>query len=146
MPMKRSVFCMLAVLPLLAGAVLLLRSRPEPPERIPVQTEEERTAWLRAQSWEPLSCTEQEVTVPQQMTGVYAGYAALQTYQHLPLPEYSGQRGVLYTYVLKDTQLCAELLAADGILIGAQCYLPEESVTLDMKGNPFSYPDADNLT
>lgn len=136
--MKR-IFRYLLVLPpaLLCLAAVVLCHRADAPAMltVPAATEEERSAFLFAKGWQGEIISSQAVRIPQTMDGTYADYAALQTYQHLPLADYAGERAVLYTYALQDTACRAELLTADGILIGAQCYVPEDGAVLDMQGS-----------
>ncbi len=134
--MKHKMTLLLAVLPLLLCAGLLLL-RPEQEEAgIPAADEAVRLAWLESQglSCEPVSSA--GVTIPLHMDGTYASYAALQQALGLPLAAHSGESGMLYTYYVKgsDPPLYAELLTADGILIGAQCYFPHDSITRDLQG------------
>lgn len=128
----------LLLLPLLCvGTVLLLRESPPEPLTVPAGTEEERLAFLRSEGWEGTYIASQTVTVPAE-DGVFSAYAGLQRSRGLPLDEYVGREAVIYTYSLRHTTLCAELLTADGILIGAQCYDPEVHLTLDLRGELFS--------
>ena len=136
--MKR-IFRYLLVLPpaLLCLAAVALCHRADAPAMltVPAATEEERSAFLFSKGWQGELIASQAVRIPQSMDGAYANYAALQTYQHLPLADYAGERAVLYTYALQDSVCRAELLTADGILIGAQCYVPEDGAVLDMRGS-----------
>ena len=91
---------------------------------IPAATEDQRIAFLRSEGWEGPPIGTQTITIPQP-DGIYADYAALQAQQQLPLTEYIGQQEMLYTYALKGTDLIDELLTAEGVLIGAQCYDPQ---------------------
>ncbi len=124
--MKKAVKAVLLTVPVLfcAGALLLHSQRPEP-LTIPAATETERTAFLRSCGWDASLFATQTVIVPGEDT-IYHDYAALQRVQNLPLDRFTGERAMLYTYTLRDSSLCAELLIADGELIGAQCYLPEQ--------------------
>ena len=79
--------------------------------------------WLLG--WDASLFATQTVIVPDE-DAVYTDYASLQRVQNLPLDRFAGKRAVLYTYTLRDSSLCAELLIADGVIIGAQCYLPEQ--------------------
>lgn len=126
----------------LCAAALILSHREQPPQTltIPAAAEPERIAYLRSQGWEGELLSSQAVIVPQE-DAVYAEYAGLQRRQQLPLYAYTGKRAVVYTYALENTELYAELLTADGILIGAQCYSPEEHITLDIRGKTFHLPD-----
>lgn len=114
-------------------------------QQIPAADEAARLSWLAARGLDCEAVSSRAVTVPLDFSGVYGDYAALQEALCLPLEAYSGQRAVLYTYQVKDSEplLYAELLTAEGILIGAQCYRPEESATLDLKGNLFTAPPED---
>ncbi len=114
------------------------------PLQVPAADETARLAWLSDHGWQCEAVSSQAVIVPTDFSGTYMDYAALQETLHLPLEAYSGQRAVLYTYYIKGSEppLYAELLTADGFLIGAQCYHPEESVTLNMQGEVFTAPPA----
>lgn len=119
------------------GALALFREKTPEPAAVSVGTEEERLVFLRSEGWEGTLLSSQTVTVPAE-DGAFAAYAELQRSRGLPLDEYTGREAVVYTYSLRHTSLCAELLTADGILIGAQCYDPETHVTLDLRGEPVS--------
>ena len=124
--MKKAVKAILLVIPAAACTVaLLFHARKPEPLTIPAATETERTAFLRSCGWDASLFATQTVIVPDE-DAVYTDYAALQRVQNLPLDRFAGKRAVLYTYTLRDSSLCAELLTADGVLIGAQCYLPEQ--------------------
>ncbi|MDE7094369.1 MAG: DUF4830 domain-containing protein [Oscillospiraceae bacterium] len=120
-------------------AVIFSHQKKQPPtDNIKASTEFDRHAWLLTQGWNAELLHSRAVTIPFDFDNSnYQTYANLQIQQRLPLENYAGKRGVLYTYQLENSPLYAELLTADGILIGAQCYLPEESITLDMQGKEF---------
>jgi hypothetical protein len=120
----------LLVLPplVLCGAAICLCHRQSPVRKeITAATENDRTAWLALQGWEAELLTSEAVTIPTDFSGTYADYAAMQEQQQLPLSLYKGERAVRYTYLLKNTEpvLYAELLTAEGLLIGVQYYSPE---------------------
>ncbi|MDE5792868.1 MAG: DUF4830 domain-containing protein [Oscillospiraceae bacterium] len=120
-------------------AVIFSHKQKQPAtDTIKAYTEFDRSAWLLTQGWNAELLYSRAVTIPYEFnTNTYQTYANLQIQQRLPLERYAGTRGVLYTYELENSPLYAELLTADGILIGAQCYLPEESITLDIHGKEF---------
>lgn len=119
-------------------AVILSHKQKTPAtDTIQAATEFDRSAWLVTQGWNAELLTSRAVTVPFTFDNSYQTYASLQIQQRLPLQEYAGKHGILYTYQLENSPLYAELLTADGILIGAQCYLPEESITLDIHGKEY---------
>lgn len=122
---------------LCVGAFWVFREKPPEPVTIPAGTEEERLCFLRSEGWEGTLAVSQGVIVPEE-SAFPAAYAGLQQSLGLPLAEFAGKSAVLYTYSLRHTALCAELLTADGVLIGAQCYDPETHCTLDLRGEPFS--------
>lgn len=133
--MKTRTVCLLA-LPaavLLGTGVLMMRHAPQ--EGIPAAQEDDRRVYLFMQGWKGDEIAVQEVTVPESDDTVFSEYAALQESQGLPLARFRGECAVRYTYQLRDSALYAELLAADGILIGAACYDPETHVWLDIQGN-----------
>lgn len=120
--MKKYIFLLIPAAIIIA--VVCCHQRTPALPSVPAATEEQRIAFLRSEGWEAAPIGTQAVTIPQP-DGIYADYAALQAQQQLPLTEYIGQPAMLYTYALSGTDLVAELLTADGILIGAQCYDPE---------------------
>lgn len=116
-------------------AVILSHQRKTPAtDQIRAVTEADRSAWLMLQGWSGELLDSRPMTVPYEITELYTDYADLQTRLRLPLMQYAGKHGVIYTYQLNDSHLYAELLTADGMLIGAQCYDPTEGRTLDMHG------------
>lgn len=116
----------------LGVGVLLMQ--PGTPEGICAAQETDREIYLFTQGWKGEQIAAQEVIVPDGQDAVFADYAALQTAQGLPLSDYAGHSAVRYTYRLRDAPLYAELLTADGILIGAACYDPETHVLLPIQG------------
>lgn len=143
--MKRCLKYLLAVPPLLlcAAAVCFSHSNTQGKHlKIPAATESERLSWLASQGLEAERLSSQAVTIPMDFGGTYAAYAALQAAQLLPLTAYAGERAVCTTYEIRESEplMYAELLTADGILIGAQCYHPEEGVTLTMQGEAVTLP------
>lgn len=121
---------------LLCAAALALHCRETSPGSVPIAaaSEEERIRYLRSEGWEGELLSAQAVTVPAEET-VPEAYAGLQRRQQLPLHEHAGTQGMVYLYSLRNSDLYAELLTADGILIGAQCFDPSVHVTLDIRGN-----------
>ncbi len=141
--MKRCVKYLLILPPLLLCGLALCLSHGSPvgtATEIPAATEDERIRWLASQGLRAELLGSQTVTVPLDFSGSYAGYAALQEHLQLPLAAYAGEAAACITYKITDSepQMYAELLTANGLLIGAQCYLPEEGVTLDMQGHVFT--------
>ena len=120
-------------------AVILSHQRKQPSaDLIRAVTESDRSAWLMLQGWSGELLNSRPMTVPSEFPELYADYVNLQTKLRLPLMQYAGKHGVIYTYQLDNSELYAELLTADGMLIGAQCYYPEEGITLDMHGRRLS--------
>ena len=105
---------------------------------IPAGTEEERMLYLFAQGFKGREQSAQEIIVPDCSDAVFADYAALQTAQGLPLEQCSGKPAVRYVYELEQTNLYAELLVADGMLIGAMCCNPAKHEILAISGKPCS--------
>ena len=139
----------LLILPpaVLCGVAVILSHQKKMPaaDEIRAAAESDRSAWLMLQGWNGELLTSRPVTIPAEITEMYQAYAELQTRQRLPLMQYAGKHGVLYTYRLENSDLYAELLTADGILIGAQCYRPDEGITLNMHGNPVTgMPESDS--
>ncbi len=104
---------------------------------IPASTEEERLSWLAMQGIDAEPIASQTAVIPSDFGGIYAEYASLQEMQGLPLAAHAGDTAVCTTYLVREHEplLYAELLSADGILIGAQCYAPEESRCLPCRIN-----------
>lgn len=143
--MKRLVRYLLIVPPLAicAAAVILCHGGTDDlRETIPAATESQQLQWLAMQGLQAERIASQAVTIPAEFTGSYAAYAALQEQQALPLADYAGRNAVCVTYQVTDSEplMYTELLTADGILIGAQCYLPEEGRMLTMQGKQFTLP------
>ncbi len=141
----KSYFKYLLILPpaiLCCIAVILSHEKRLPgTDTIKAAAEFDRRAWLITQGWNAELLSSRPVTVPFIITEDYTDYAALQTRQRLPLAQHLGSHGVIYTYQLENSSLYAELLTADGILIGAHCYQPEQHQLLDMQGTPvISFP------
>lgn len=144
--MKRCLKYLLILPPLLlcAAAVCLSHSRSGPkPQYISAATEEARLEWLASQGLEVVPVSSQAITVPLDFSGNYADYASLQEQLRLPLGDYAGQRAVMYTYCITESEpaMYVELLTAGGYLIGVQCYIPEDSETLDLQGKPYKSAD-----
>lgn len=124
---------------LLAGAVILCGvwgfSRHDKPTGIPAATETDREIYLFTQGWkgEP-DPDERTVIVPDAADAVFAPYAALQAQQGLPVADFAGKTAQVYTYRLYQSELYAELLCADGELIGAMCYDPAAPEMLSIQG------------
>lgn len=116
-----------------------------PAQVIPAGTQAQQLEWLAAQGIEAQQALTQEITVPVDFSGNYADYAALQELQQLPLRKYAGKSALCATYRIENgaQPMYAELLIADGILIGAQCYTPEGGQTLDLRGEPFTLKAAE---
>ncbi|MBR4320593.1 MAG: DUF4830 domain-containing protein [Oscillospiraceae bacterium] len=116
-------------------AIILSHQKKSPAvESISVSSEAERSEWLMLQGWNAELLTTRLVTVPAELNEFCTDYALLQSKLRLPFAQYAGKHGVLYTYRLENSALYAELLTADGVLVGAQCYHPEQHKTLDMQG------------
>ncbi len=140
--MKRYLKYFLIAPPLLlcAAAVCLSHESGNAKQDIPAATSAQRTQWLAMQGISAQEIHAQQVTIPAEFTGSYAVYAALQDVQELPLAVHAGECATCITYRVTEREplLYAELLIADGVLIGAQCYHPEEGITLTMQGAPFA--------
>ena len=119
-------------------AVVLLLSLPERQTPIPAATETDRQLWLFGQGYKGREISAEEIVVPDTEDPVFSGYAAMQAEQGLPLERYAGQPAARYVYELEQTPLCAELLVADGQLIGAMCCDPAAHTMLRIYAEPFS--------
>lgn len=129
-----------AVLILVGAAIcagLALFRLPEQNDGIPAATAEERQIYLFSQGFKGREETAQEITVPDTEDAIFADYAALQEAQGLPLAAYAGQPAVQYVFRLEQSELYAELLVSDGILIGAMCCDPAKHTMLRINGKPF---------
>lgn len=134
--MKRSMICLLAAVPLVILAVCWF-SHPVPAKAdIPAGSEAERLAWLASQGLSCVPVAEAPVTIPADVRSVPADYAALQETLGLPFASHAGEDGMLYTYYTEgsDPPFYAELLTADGVLVGAQGYHPYDGITRDLQG------------
>ncbi len=121
------------------GFAVFLQFR-SPSQEIPVRTAAEQCEWLAAQGLSGEEIGTQEILIPTDFSGNYADYAALQSQLRLPLKSYAGKPAQCITYRITSSEepMFAELLVADGFLIGAQCYTPEGGRTLDLQGKPFT--------
>ena len=116
-------------------AVLHLRGRK--PAGIPASTPDERLVYLFTQGWKGEEIAAVEVMIPEP-TGVgYHAFAELQAMQNLPLTRFAGRKAMRYTYRLAQSGLYAELLCADGILIGAMCYDPLSGEMRTIRGDAY---------
>lgn len=143
--MKRYVKYLLIAPPLLlcAAAVCLSHSNSgNEQQEIPAASEEQRLQFLAMHGLHAEVLHSEQVTVPWDLGGCYAEYAALQEAQQLPLAAHAGAAASCITYEVTDSDplMYAELLTANGILIGAQCYHPEDGQVLTMQGKPFTLP------
>ena len=142
MKMKRSVRYLLVLPPMLVGGLALVLChagrREAAMPQIPCAVEEERLSYLAQKGWHGELLGSRAVIVPDVQDAVFSDYAALQVQQHLPLAGYAGKRAVEYTYRLEEEPLYAQLLCADGILIGAACYTPGEGDLLTIGAVPFT--------
>ncbi|MDE6088155.1 MAG: DUF4830 domain-containing protein [Oscillospiraceae bacterium] len=158
MNMKQYSKYLFILIPALFCAVVLILNQKQkiPVQQIPAVTEDDRSAWLLSQGWEGELHSSRPVVIPDISNILDSGnpgnsdnfnhYISLQEMQNLPFAEYAGAHGIVYIYELNSSDydqspetpvLYAELLTADGILVGAQCYHPgQDSQTLDMQGKP----------
>ncbi len=139
--MKRRIrYLPILLIPLFCMFLAVFLHYRNPAQEIPAETQAQQLEWLTAQGIEARQAQTQQITIPTDFSGNYANYAALQEQQQLPLRKYAGKPAICVTYHIENSAqpMCAELLVADGILIGAQCYAPERSETLTMQGEPFT--------
>ncbi|MDE6730853.1 MAG: DUF4830 domain-containing protein [Oscillospiraceae bacterium] len=147
---KYSRYLVILIPALFCAVVLILNQKQKiPVQQISVVTEADRSAWLLSQGWKGELHSSRPVVIPDiadnaeipdsEISGNFNYYISLQEQQNLPFREYAGAHGIVYIYELTNSGnpvLYAELLTADGILVGAQCYHPgQDSETLDMQGN-----------
>ncbi len=109
----------------------------ESAETIPAGTDAERLLYLFAQGHKGRETAAQEIVIPDADDPVFADYAAMQAEQGLPVTEYAGQPAVRYVYALEQSELCAELLVSDGVLVGAMCCDPSERTMRRISGKPY---------
>jgi hypothetical protein len=132
---------LLPVIILAAGIALsagvLLYCLPERADPIPAGSETERQLWLFGQGYKGREVSAQEIIVPAPEDPVFSDYAAMQTEQGFAPERYAGHSAVRYVYALEQTDLYAELLVSDGVLIGAMCCDPAEHTMRRMNGKPY---------
>ncbi|MDE5767987.1 MAG: DUF4830 domain-containing protein [Oscillospiraceae bacterium] len=157
---KYSRYLFILIPALFCAVVLILNQKQKiPVQQIPAVTEDDRSAWLLSQGWDGTLHSSRPVVIPDISDIPDSGnpgnsdnfnnfnkYIALQEMQNLPFAQYTDAHGIVYIYELNASDydqssenpvLYAELLTADGILVGAQCYHPgQDSETLDMQGKP----------
>lgn len=126
-----TVVCILCLC--IAGCFLLLCTK-KPPDGIPAVTDTDRQIYLFTQGWKAEETCIREVCIPDADDPVFAEYAALQEQQGLPLAAFTGQTATRYTYRLAQSELCAELLCADGIVIGAARFDPATGRLYSIRG------------
>ena len=92
---------------------------------IPADTNDERLAYLTELGWqvEPEPIETLHLQLPEELTGEYGDYAALQDGQGLPFAQFGGQTVSRYTYTVTNHPRCAgpvqvNLYVCDGQLIG----------------------------
>ena len=137
--MKYDWKCLLVLIPVIICAVIIVMDKNEPQQLpISVATETEREKYLLSLGWEGKLIDSQTITVPQFPDENYSLYYSMQQQQNLPLADFMGKEAVIATYELKNSNLFAELLTCEGVLIGVQFYDPLQAITLDKNGNPFN--------
>ena len=130
----RILFPIVILLSLCIAVFFILRMHAGHSGGIPASTADERLVYLFTQGWKGEEIAAGEVIIPES-TGVgYAGFAELQKAQDLPLSRFAGSKAMRYTYRLAQSGLYAELLCADGILIGAMCYDPTAGEMRTIRG------------
>ena len=136
--MKYDWKCLLVLIPMIICAVIVIMDKKEP-EQIPISvaTETERKNYLLSVGWNGKQIDSQKVIIPEVIDENYQLYVSMQKQQHLPLTDYMGKEALIITYELKDSNLYAELLTVEGVLVGIQCYDPLQGITLDKNGKTF---------
>ena len=125
------------ILCLCIGIFVILFTKSRTPSGIPVSTPDERLVYLFTQGWKGEEIAAAEITVPETTGVVYRAFAELQAAQDMPLARFAGCQAMRYTYRLMQSGLYAELLCADGMLIGAMCYDPETGEMRTIRGEPY---------
>lgn len=137
--MKYDWKCLLVLIPVIICAVIIAMDKNEPePLPISVQTETERKNYLLSMGWEGKQIDSQKVVIPEIPDENYQLYYSMQQEQHLPLANYMGNEAICYTYQLENSDLYAEMLTVEGVLVGVQYYDPLQGITLDKDGKPFT--------
>ena len=137
--MKYDWKCLLVLIPVIICAVIIATDKGEPQQPpVSVVTETERQKYLLSMGWDGKQIDSQKITIPQMIDENYQLYASMQKQQHLPLTDYLGKDATIVTYQLKESNLYAELLTCEGVLIGVQFYDPLQGIILDKDGKPFT--------
>ena len=92
-------------------------------EPISCATKEQRAQYLASLGWEFSAESEKEITIPEVFNEVYSNYNSVLKKQGFDLEDYRGKTATLYTYNITNyassKDIIADLIVADGILIGA---------------------------
>ena len=100
-------------------------SKAEQTSKAPIScaTKEQRAEYLTSLGWEFSAESEKEITIPEVFNDVYNNYNSVLKKQGFDLEDHRGKTATLYTYNItnygSDKDIIADLIVADGILIGA---------------------------
>ncbi len=130
--MKKVVF-LLASAAVLTAAIFIVPARNSEnsgiSERIHVAaaTFSERIDYFASHGWEVEEIAGKDDSIPQEFSGVYEEYAAIQDRQGLPLREYAGKNARLYVYEVKNyspenRKMLAELLVCENTAVASMVY------------------------
>ncbi|MBR3900347.1 MAG: DUF4830 domain-containing protein [Ruminococcus sp.] len=86
-----------------------------------------RIDYFSSHGWEVEEISSKDITIPLTFAGEYEKYAALQDKQGMPLREYAGKSGKIYTYEVQnyspdERKMLAELLVCNEIIVASMVY------------------------
>lgn len=127
-------FCVAAAL-VLAGYIYInpdFKGEPKIPENPPIDasTETNRIDYFSSHGWEVEEISSKDITIPLTFAGEYEKYASLQDKQGMPLREYAGKSGKIYTYEVQnyspdESRMLAELLVCNEVIVASMIYSEE---------------------
>lgn len=127
-------FCAAAAL-VLAGYIYInpdFKGEPKIPENPPIDasTETSRIDYFSSHGWEVEEISSKDITIPLTFAGEYEKYASLQDKQGMPLREYAGKSGKIYTYEVQnyspdESRMLAELLVCNEVIVASMIYSEE---------------------
>jgi len=128
MSKKMTAFILIAAV-IISITIFLIPEKNKKPENppVPAASAEQRTEYFALHGWEAEEIAEKKVIIPEDFSGIYEDYAAMQDKQGLPLRKYGGKNAVLYIYEIKNysprsCKMLAELLVCDNIAVASMVY------------------------
>lgn len=105
---------------------------PEPTAKVSATTTAERINYFALHGWEVEEIFSKDIIIPTEFNENYESFAQIQDKQKLPLREYKGMNGILYTYRIKNyspdnKNLLAELIVCDGKAVSSAIYAEDDS-------------------